>query len=183
MNLWRYICAMTKCALTNEVGAAGTWKIYWKAKQYLGDGTIRLGVGGGVSVFKMCLHRASAATALLLSTGNSSWNQIPGEISAKGGYAVGGCNLNAAVPQGTWTVGAGTPTGSQYKFSYASAGLVFTANGATLHDIRFAVIRNSTATNNGKLLCFCTLSINPFSITSPNTLTVLPASTGVFTLT
>ena len=36
--------------------AAGTWKIYAKAKQYIGNGTITLGAG----VFKMQLHRASA---------------------------------------------------------------------------------------------------------------------------
>jgi hypothetical protein len=34
-----------------------------------------------------------------------------------------------------------------------------------------------------KLLCFCQLSSAQFTVTSPNTLTVLPAATGVFTLT
>jgi len=32
------------------------------------------------------------------------------------------------------------------------------------------------------VLCFCSLSSSQFTITSPNTLTILPAATGIFTL-
>jgi hypothetical protein len=49
--------------------------------------------------------------------------------------------------------------------------------------VKFAVIRNSTGATAGKLLCFCQLSTTQFTVTSPNTLTILPAATGVFTLT
>jgi hypothetical protein len=48
-----------------------------------------------------------------------------------------------------------------------------------LNNIRYAVIYQS----GGKLLCFCQLSSAQFTVASPNTLTVLPAATGVFTLT
>jgi hypothetical protein len=153
--------------------AAGTWKIYAKAKQYIGNGTITLGAG----VFKMQLHRASASAAILVLSTRSVSSSIPGEISAVGGYVAKGRNLVPATAQ--WVVGA---SAKQYKFTYTTAGLVFTASGASLSNIKYAFIRNSVNGSTGKLLCFCTLSTAAFTITSPNTLTILPAATGVFTL-
>jgi hypothetical protein len=155
--------------------AAGTWKIYAKAKKYIGAGTITLGAG----VFKMALLRSSA-TALGIQTVStrSTWASISSvEISARGGYAANGRNILPAT--GQWTLGA---SAKQYKFTYTTAGLVYTASGSALNNIRFAVIRNSTGAGAGKLLCFCTLSSSAFTISSPNTLTILPAATGVFTL-
>jgi len=157
--------------------AAGAWKIYAKAKQFLGNGTIVLGVGG--DNFKMALLRQSATVLNIdvLST-LSQWSQIEAvEISQRGGYITGGRNLVPAT--GLWTAGVST---KQIKFTYSTTGLVYTANGSDLKDIRFAVIRNSTGASAGKLLCFCTLSTLQFTISSPNTLTILPAATGVFTL-
>ena len=80
---------------------------------------------------------------------------------------------------GIWTTGVST---KQLKFSYSTVGLVFTASGANLNNIKYAVIRTSSGAGAGKVLCFCTLSTAAFSIVSPNTLTILPAATGVFTL-
>ena len=151
--------------------AAGPWKIYAKAKKYIGNGTISLGAG----VFKMQLHRASASAAILALSTRSVNTSIPGEISARGGYAANGRNLAPAT--GAWTVGA---SAKQMKFSYST--IVFTASGSTLGNIKYALIRNSTGAGAGKLLCFCTLSTAAFSVTSPNTLTITPAATGVFTL-
>lgn len=88
-----------------------------------------------------------------------------------------GRNLGPAT--GQWTVGA---SAKQYKFTYTTAGLVFTASGSALNNIRFAVVRNSTGAGAGKLLMFVTLSTAAFTISSPNTLTMLPAATGCFTL-
>jgi hypothetical protein len=153
--------------------AAGTWKIYAKAKKYIGAGTITLGAG----VFKMELHRASASPAIAVLSTRSLNTSIPAEISARGGYAAGGRNLVPATAQ--WTVGA---SAKQYKYTYTTAGLVFTASNSPLNNIRYALIRNSTAGGTGKVLCFCTLSTAQFTISSPNTLTILPAATGVFTL-
>jgi hypothetical protein len=154
--------------------AAGTWKIYAKAKKYIGAGTITLGAG----VFKMCLHRASASAAILVLSTRSTWASIPGEISALGGYAAAGRNIGPAT--GKWTVGA---SAKSYKFTYTTAGLIFTANGGNLNNVKYAVIRNSTGAGAGKVLCFCTLSTAAFTVTSGNTLTITPAATGVFTLT
>ena len=151
--------------------AASAWQLYSYAKRYIGNGTITLGAG----VFKMLLATsASNASTFTIST----YAQITGEISATGGYTTGGKNLVPATAQ--WTVGA---SAKQMKFTMSSVGLAFTASGASLTNIKYAILRNSTGALAGKLLCFCQLSSSQFTVTSPNTLTVLPAATGIFTLT
>jgi hypothetical protein len=151
--------------------AASAWQLYSYAKRYIGNGTITLGAG----VFKMLLARsASNASTFTIST----YAQITNEISATGGYATGGKNLVPATAY--WTVGA---SAKQMKFTMSSVGLAFTASGASLTNIKYAILRNSTGATAGRLLCFCQLSSSQFTVTSPNTLTVLPAATGIFTLT
>src|SRR5947207_12226096 len=106
--------------------AVGTWKIYAKAKQYLGNGTITLGAG----VFKMVLLRTSACAKLILLSSLSTFASAKSgntEISARGGYVAGGRNLVPAA--GQWVVGA---SAKQYKFTQTTAGLVFTASGSSL---------------------------------------------------
>lgn len=117
----------------------------------------------GAGVFKMALCRTSASANILkISNGGiSTWGSVGSEISATGGYAANGRNLPPAT--GKWTVGAST---KQMKFTYTAAGLVFTANGANLNNIRYAVIRNSTGAGAGKVICFCTLSTAAFTINS-----------------
>ena len=151
--------------------AATAWQLYNKAKQYIGNGTITLGAG----VFKMVLARsASNASTFTLST----YASVTNEISATGGYATGGKALGPATA--LWTVGG---SAKQFKFTMSTVGLAFTASGASLTNIRYAILRNSTGAGAGRLLCFCRLSSSQFTVTSPNTLTVLPAATGIFTLT
>ena len=151
--------------------AATAWQLYNSAKKYIGNGTITLGAG----VFKMVLaETASNASTFTLST----YASVTNEIGAAGGYVTGGRDLVPATAQ--WTVGA---SAKQQKFSMSAVGLAFTASGASLVNIRYAILRNSTGAAAGKLLCFCQLSSSQFTVTSPNTLTVLPAATGIFTLT
>jgi hypothetical protein len=151
--------------------AATQWQLYNSAKKYIGNGTITLGAG----VFKMVLARTSSnASTFTIST----YAQITAEISATGGYTTGGKDLVPATAQ--WTVGA---SAKQLKYTMSAVGLAFTASGASLTNIRYAILRNSTGVAAGKLLCFCQLSSAQFTVTSPNTLTVLPAATGIFTLT
>jgi hypothetical protein len=161
--------------------AAGPWKVYTQSKRALGVGGAAMTSGGitlGVGVFKMSLHRASASADILkVSNGGiSTFASVPGEISATGTYAAGGRNLLPAT--GQWTVGAST---KQMKFTYSTVGLVFTASGVPMSNIKYALIRTSSGAGAGKVLCFCTLSTAAFTITSPNTLTVIPAATGIFT--
>jgi hypothetical protein len=147
--------------------AASAWQLYNFAKRYLGNGTIELGVNN----FKMALFTSASNTSTFTL---STFASLTSEISATGGYVSGG---KALVPgTGQWTVGA---SAKQMKFTYSTVGLTFTASGSALNNIRYAVIYQS----GGKLLCFCQLSSAQFTVASPNTLTVLPAATGVFTLT
>ena len=151
--------------------AATAWQLYNSAKKYIGNGTITLGAG----VFKMVLAQtASNASTFTLST----YASVTNEIAAAGGYTTGGRNLVPATAQ--WVVGA---SAKQQKFTMSAVGLAFTASGASLVNVRYAIIRNSTGSTAGKLLCFCQLSSSQFTVTSPNTLTVLPAATGILTLT
>ena len=151
--------------------AATAWQLYNKAKQYIGNGTITLGAG----VFKMLLATSASNASTFTLT---AYSQITNEIAATGGYTTGGKNLVPATAY--WTVGA---SAKQMKFTMSTVGLAFTASGASLTNIKYAVIRNSTGATAGRLLCFCQLSSSQFTVTSPNTLTVLPAATGIFTLT
>jgi hypothetical protein len=60
--------------------AAAAWRLYAKAKQYIGDGTITLGTGG----FKMALFSGSSnASTITFSTfgfnyqqGSSQWRCV-----------------------------------------------------------------------------------------------------------
>ena len=144
--------------------AAAAWRLYAKAKEYIGDGTITLGTGG----FKMALFKGSSnASTLTLSTLASVTVQASG-----GAYTSGGKYL--APSAGTWTL-----SGSTVTFDYTTLGVTFTASGSNISAVQYAVIHNSA----GKLLCWSKLSASAFSVADPNTLTVLPAATGVFTLT
>ena len=147
--------------------AASAWQLYNNGKRYIGNGTIQLGVNN----FKMALFTSASNTSTFTL---STFASLTNEISATGGYVSGGKALVPAT--GQWTVGA---SAKQMKFTYSTVGLTFTASGASLNNIKYAVIYNSA----GKLLCFCQLSSAQFTVSSPNTLTVLPAATGVFTLT
>lgn len=163
-------------AFTNDIGAVGTWKIYGKAKHRIGAGTINLSTG----LFKMSLHRTSASTNIIVLSTRDKFSSVGSEISARGGYAAGGRTILRGAAQVYWTVGA---SAKQQKFTYSSIGLVFTASGSSLVNVRFALIHlSSGAATSGFVLCFASLSSAQFTITSPNTLTILPAATGVFTL-
>jgi hypothetical protein len=151
--------------------AASAWQLYNSAKKYIGNGTITLGAG----VFKMLLATSASNASTFTLT---AYSQITNEISATGGYATGGKDLVPATAY--WTVGA---SAKQFKFTMSTVGLAFTASGASLTNIKYAILRNSTGATAGRLLCFCRLSSSQFTVTSPNTLTVLPAATGIFTLT
>tara|TARA_R100000963_G_C4592035_1_gene68856 strand:+ start:35 stop:493 length:459 start_codon:yes stop_codon:yes gene_type:complete len=151
--------------------AATAWQLYNSAKKYIGDGTITLGAG----VFKMVLAQSASNTSTLTLT---TYTQITNEVATAGGYAAGGRSLVPSTAQ--WTTGASV---AQMKFTQTTAGLTFTASGANLVNVKYAIVRNSTSAGGGRLLCFCKLSTAQFTVTTPNTLTIIPAATGIFTLT
>ncbi len=153
--------------------AAQAWKIYASAKEDIGDATIDLDAG----IFMMSLHRSSGSGTITSLSTMSTWASVSAtEITVAGGYAAGGRTMAGV----TWGVGSSV---LQTKWTYQTAGLVFTASGASLNTIRYAVIHYSVgAITSGPLLCYASLSRAAFTIARPITLTILPASTGVFTL-
>jgi hypothetical protein len=151
--------------------AASAWKIYREAKKKLGAGTLVLSSGN----FRMALYRNSASGTITSLSTISIKSSVAGEISATGGYAAGGKVLSDVI----WTTGV---SALQIKFTYTTIGIVFTASGASLKNIRYALIFKSASAGGGPVICYCSLSSSNFSITSPNTLTIIPAATGVFTL-
>lgn len=148
--------------------AATAWTFYNRAKKKIGNGTIVLDSG----IFKMQLHTsASNASTRTLSIASSVTN----ELAVAGGYADGGKTIAGVV----WTI-AGDPASVKYD----ATDLVFTASGANLSNVKFAVIHNSVgAVTSGHLLCWSRLSTSQFSVTSGNTLTIQFAAAGIFTLT
>jgi hypothetical protein len=147
---------------------AAAWRLYAKAKEYIGDGTIQLGTQG----LKMALFEGSSnASTLTLSTLASVTVQASG-----GAYTAGGKYLDPSA--GTWTL-----AGSTVTFDYTSLGITFTASLSNISAVQYAVIYKAGSASAAKLLCWSKLSASAFSVADPNTLTVLPAATGVFTLT
>ena len=148
--------------------AATAWKFYNEAKKKIGSNIIQLDAG----IFKMQLHSAAsnASTATL-----SVASEVNTEIAIAGGYVAGGRTLTNVA----WTI-AGDPASVKWD----ADDIVFTASGANLSIIKFAVIHNSVdSVTSGHLLCWSRLSASEFSVTSGNTLTVQFATAGIFTLT
>ena len=154
--------------------AATAWAFFNNAKKKLGLNTAGIRLDAGIP--KISLHSSLArlntsASARVLSTLGS----VSGELAAAGGYAAGG----RTIPSVVWT-GRGDPASAMWDAS----DLVFTANGAVLSDIKFAVIHFSAgAVTSGALLCWSKLSGVPFDVTNGNTLTIQFAGAGIFTLT
>lgn len=148
--------------------AATAWIFYNEAKKKIGNNIIPLDAG----IFKMQLHTSAsnASTATL-----SIASEVNNEIAVAGGYAAGGRTLAGVA----WTI-AGDPSSVKWD----ATDLIFTASGANLSIVKFAVIHNSIDTvTSGHLLCWSRLSTAQFSVTSGNTLTIQFATAGIFTLT
>lgn len=152
------------------MAAAGAWKLYEYAKEYLADGTHDL---DDATNWKMalCLSTSNANT---LSLGTGVYGDLTNEHANANGYTTGGAALTNVV----WTHSGGTVT-----FDCDNA--VWTASGGSVV-ARFAVIyRNATVNTIVKpLLCVCLLDTAPADVTATtgNTLTVTIHASGVFAL-
>ena len=148
--------------------AAGTWKVFNKAKHYIGDTTINLSGG----TFHITLHTSTtnlktSASALPLT----AYSQLTQEVAENYGYSSSGKALGVV----RWTVGTGA---QQQKFDI-SADPYWSANGGTITGIKYAAIRSGT-----NILCYCTLTTGAggISLTSGSRLTIQFASGGCLTL-
>ncbi len=149
--------------------AVGAYTFYNSFRKKLGKKVIDL----SADAFVVALFRAASnAATLTLST----YASLTSEISATGGYVSGGRSMLAI----KWSTGT-----SAKQFKFVASAPIFTASGASLTNIKFAVIMDKTVGASAglhPLVAFCQLSTAQFTITSPNTMAILNPSTGVFTL-
>lgn len=127
--------------------AAGKWKVYDSAKEYIGDGTIDL----DNDVFKIALF-SSASNANTLT--NSTFASLTNELSGNG-YTSGGNTLSNV----TWTRSSSTTT-------FDADNSEFLASGGSLV-ARYAVIYDDTAIND-PIVCVCLLDVTPADVTAPD---------------
>lgn len=141
--------------------AAGTFKIYVKAKRAMLRGLIDL----DTDTLLAHLHKS---TSNAISTSNISlYSSINNVVNATG-YT------------GSKTVGHPTSTvrtsGAAAVFDLSN--FLWTATGGNITSIQFLVIQATEYA-----LCWCSLSSTQFNVTDTNTLTIQIAAAGVFTLT
>lgn len=142
--------------------AADAWKVYNKAKEYIGDGTFDLDNDS----FKCALFTSSYTPAAT----DSSYTTISGDEVANGnGYTTGGVALSSV----TWTESSGTVT---FDFSDPS----WTASGGSIV-CRYAVIYDDTDAGKG-LIAMSLLDNTPADVTTTdgNTLTLQISANGAF---
>lgn len=155
--------------------AASAWAFFNKAKKLLSQSASGIRLDGG-NTFRISLHTSASnlgtsASARVLST----MAGIAGEITPAGGYVAGGDALTNVA----WTL-----QGDPASIKWDADDVVFTASGANLSGIQFAVIHMSAGgAASGYPICWSELSTSPFSVTSGNTLTIQFAAAGIFTLT
>lgn len=150
--------------------AAGKWKVYEYAKEYLADGTFDL---DDTTNWKMALF-LSTSNADTLSVGTGVYGDLTNEVANGFGYTTGGGDITGV----TWTHSGGTAT-------FDCDNEVWTAAGGSIV-ARFAVIyKNATVNTIVKpILCVCLLDTTPANVTATdgNTLTISINASGVFTL-
>jgi hypothetical protein len=151
--------------------AAGKWKVYEFAKEYLSDGTHDL--DNASLGYKMALF-LSTSNCDTLSVGTGVYGDLTNEHANANGYTTGGIALANEV----WTHSGGTVT-------FDCDNVVWTASGGDIVT-RFAVIYVDATVNSivKPLLCVSLLDTTPANVTATNgnTLTVAINASGVFTL-
>lgn len=145
--------------------AAGKWKLYNSAKEFIGDGTIDL----DTHTFKMALFTSSSNCDDLEA--NTQLSNLTNQVSNGNGYTTGGVTLTGV----TWSRVGGVVTFNFGDPSWTGIGLGFSC--------RFAVIYDDTAASD-QLLAVCLLDTTPADITvnALDTLTISNSPTGAFTL-
>jgi hypothetical protein len=147
--------------------AAGTWKVFNRAKKYIGNGVHNL----SSSAFRITLHTSasnlkSSGSALPLT----AYSQLTNEVASGNGYSSSGKALGTV----RWTTGA---SAKQIKF-YPSANPIWTGTAGTIPNIKYAVISQGT-----RLLCYVTLTSSQFTLAMNSTFTIQFAAGGCLTLT
>lgn len=151
--------------------AAGKWKLYEAAKEYLCDGTFDLdnaSLGLTMALF------LSTSNCDDLTVGTGVYGDLTNEHSNANGYTTGGQALTGE----TWVHSGGTVT-------FDCDNVIWTASSGSIV-ARFAVIYANATLNSivKPLLCVCLLDTTPANVTATdgNTLTIAINASGVFTL-
>lgn len=151
--------------------AAGKWKVYESAKDYIADGTFDLDDNTN---WKLALF-LSASNANTLGGTNDVYGDLTSEHSNANGYTTGGATITP-----TWTQSGGTAT-----FDAADLSPAWTASGGSI-TARFGVIyKNATVNSIVKpLLCVCLLDTTPADVTATdgNPFNITFNASGIFTL-
>lgn len=151
--------------------AAGKWKLYEYAKEYLADGT--LDMDNAALGFTMALF-LSTSNCDTLSVGTGVYGDLTNEHANANGYTTGGIALTNEV----WTHSAGTVT-------FDCDNVVWTASGGSIV-ARFAVVYVNATVNSivKPLLCVSLLDTTPANVTATdgNTFTIAISASGLFTL-
>ena len=156
--------------------AAGAWKVFNRAKKYIGNGTLSL----SSTTFRLalCLSNSNlktSASALPLATRASITNYCVSTSDCE--------RLGFALANETWTnVSA---TGANAKIlRFDCDDLVITASQSAIAGIQYAYIFLSGASAAAcKLLCYSTLTTTPItSLAIGNTLTIQMNTSGVLRL-
>lgn len=140
--------------------AASAFSVYNEAKKYIMNGTVQLATTA--LKLKLCNSASNAATLTL-----STFASVNNEISATGGYVANGKALASM---------AVSSIVSAKSYSFDAADLIFTASGASLKSIKYAVV----GVSGGKVVCYSKLTATAFGVTSPNTLTITFHANGLF---
>lgn len=144
--------------------AAGKWKLYESAKEFIADGSIDLDTHS----FKCALFLSTSNCDTL---SNDELGDLTNQHANASGYTTGGVALTGV----TWTRSGGTVT-------FDCDNPVWAASGGNIV-ARFAVIYDDTHATDA-LLAVCLLDTTPADVTATdgNTLTISVHSSGVFTL-
>jgi hypothetical protein len=149
--------------------AAEAWTIFNAAKKNLGRGVVNL--SGEASKHYCTLFRQSISVL---------YDQTVSVLSSLGAFTVAGSlDSKASLAGVTWS---GVASVNDPTKVWTCNDLTFTASGATLSAVRYAVIWQSTSAGGGPLICYSSLSGTQFDVTTGNTLTVQINASGVFTL-
>jgi len=156
--------------------AAGAWKVFNRAKKYIGNGTLSL----SSTTFRLAL----ATSAANLKTSASALPLVfRGSIS---GYCTStdDCpRVGFALADETWT--AVSATGANAKIlRFDATDLVITASTSAIANIKYAYIfLSGESAAAEKLLCYSTLTTSQItSLAIGNTLTIQMNTSGVLRL-
>jgi hypothetical protein len=149
---------------------AGAWKMFRRAKHFIGNGTMSLsatspGFRIGLALSSSNLKTTASARPLVYK------GSLTNPVASTTGSPLAGDALAGETWTGSWT----------QKFAVTNH--VFTAVGSSIVNIKYAYIFMSGASDGAsKLLCYSTLTTTPFSLAVSNTLTIQINANGVLTL-